>query len=68
MTGVRQASKAVSVDRETAQGYYLEMLNGLSGLLDDLGANNAPREAISLLHDVLILCRRDFEERFGSER
>ncbi len=52
------------MDSRTAKHYYAGMLNALAGLEDDLDANDAPAEAKSLLQDVLILCRRDFEQRF----
>ena len=54
-------------DREQAKRYYGEMLNALAGLEDDLDANSAPSEAKSLLHDVLILCRRDYDARFPED-
>jgi hypothetical protein len=51
-------------NKQEAEGYYLEMLNGLSGLQDDLDANWAPEEAKKLLSELIAVCRRDFEVRF----
>ena len=51
-------------DREQMKRYYGAMLSALAGLEDDLDANLAPTEAKSLLHDVLILCQRDYDARF----
>lgn len=44
--------------------YYFMMLNALSGLQDDLDANDAPQEAKEGLREVLQICREDFKARF----
>ena len=50
-----------------AESFYLSMLNALSGVQDDLDANEAPIEARELLRDVITLCRRDYDAKFSAQ-
>lgn len=45
--------------------YYSMMLNSLSGIEDDLAANEAPQEAMELLRKVTEICSRDFRSKFS---
>jgi hypothetical protein len=44
--------------------YYIMMLNSLSGIEEDLGANQAPLEAIELIRKVISICSEDFKSKF----
>jgi hypothetical protein len=47
--------------------YYLEMLNSLAGVENDLVANEAPFEASEALRVVIRLCTEDFKIRFPDQ-
>lgn len=50
--------------QESARGFYLSMLNALSGLRDDLDANECPEEAKELLGKLIEVCEGDFAMKF----
>ena len=52
------------MDKDKDEQYYLLMLNALAGIEDDLGANQAPKEAINYVRQALDICRRDFTAKF----
>ncbi len=52
------------MEADKEKDYYAMMLNSISGLEDDLGANQAPKETIVLIRNVLEICSKDYRERF----
>jgi hypothetical protein len=54
----------IGMDKDKDEQYYLLMLNALAGIEDDLGANQAPKEAINYVRQALDICRRDFTAKF----
>jgi hypothetical protein len=53
------------VDMDEERLYYMEMINALAGLEDDLDANSSPNEAKSKLREVIDICRKDYNDRFS---
>lgn len=53
----------MSEDRD--REYYAMMLNSISGIEDDLGANQAPQRAIDLIRQVHEICSKDYRDRFS---
>jgi hypothetical protein len=41
------------------------MLNGLAGIEDDLGANEAPAEALDHVRKALQICQKEYGRRFA---
>src|SRR5688500_304382 len=54
-----------SSSMEDDDGYYMLMINALSGLEDNLDANSAPEEAKRKLREVVDICWGDYKARFG---
>ena len=55
------------MNNDEEKNHYSMMLNALGGLEDDLGANQAPRETVDLIREIIRICSNDFRDRF-SER
>jgi len=56
------------MDKQKEEEFYSLMLNSLSGLEDDLGANQAPRQAIELMRMIIEICSDDYKARFSGLR
>jgi len=52
------------MDTSEDKNHYSMMLNSLSGLEDDLGANHAPRETLDLIKEIIAICLKDFRDKF----
>lgn len=53
---------------DKSEEYYNLMLNALSGLEDDLVANEVPAEALYHLRKSIEICSQDFRAKFTEKK